>query len=119
MFHPNFLQVSIMKTFTITATLALLIATISAAPSSPKSNRQFEVSVTFYGADGASYPGSFPADDSVQPITNPLSVSSISSPGGGFCSFFGADGTETEVIGDETSIVAPPQPQVSGSCQTE
>ncbi|KAK0514912.1 hypothetical protein JMJ35_002291 [Cladonia borealis] len=105
-----------MKTFTITTSLALLVATISAAPSS---KRQFDVSVTFNGADGASYFQAFPADDSVQPITNPLSVSSISSPGGGFCSFFGADGSETVVIGDETSIVAPPQVQVSGSCQTE
>ena len=52
-------------------------------------------------------------------IANPLSVTSISSPGGGFCNFYGVDGGDTVLVGDETVIVAPPQAQVSGSCQTE
>ena len=49
-------------------------------------------------------------------IANPLSVTSITSNGGGICSFFGVDGSETETIGAETVLVAPPQAQVSGSC---
>jgi hypothetical protein len=56
-----------------------------------------------------------------QPLTisftaNPLSISQISSVGGGFCTFFGIDGSETTVVGAQTVPVGPPQTQVSGVC---
>ena len=66
-----------MKTFAISTTLALLVATISGAPSSPMvEKREFNVSVTFNGAGGASYSQAFPADDSLQPISTSPSRSS-------------------------------------------
>lgn len=48
-----------------------------------------------------------------------LSVSQINSVGGGFCVFRGIDGSETVVFGEETVAVAPPQVQISGSCDIE
>ena len=52
-------------------------------------------------------------------IANPLSVTTITSPGGGFCNFEGVDGSENVIFGEDTVTVAPPQAQVSGSCQTD
>ena len=50
---------------------------------------------------------------------NTLSVSQISSSGGAICSFFGADGSDTFLAGEETVDVGPPQVQVSGVCDVE
>ncbi len=47
---------------------------------------------------------------------NTLSVSQISSPGGAACTFFGVDGSDTFIYGEETVDVGPPQAQVSGVC---
>lgn len=54
------------------------------------------------------------------PLTdNTLSVSQINSVGGAICSFFGADGSDTFLAGEETVDVGPPQVQVSGVCDEE
>ena len=45
-----------------------------------------------------------------------LSVSQISSVGGGFCTFSGADGSSTVVVGEETVDVGPPQVLLRGTC---
>lgn len=49
-------------------------------------------------------------------LDNPLSVSKIRSEGGATCTFFGAEGSVTTVVGANTVDVGPPQPQVSGAC---
>ena len=49
---------------------------------------------------------------------NPLSVSSISLGGPGFCVITGVDGSETTVQGGDEVDVGPPQVQVSGVCST-
>ncbi len=50
---------------------------------------------------------------------NTLSVSHISSPGGAACTFFGIDGSDTFIFGEETVDVGPPQAQVSGICDSD
>ena len=50
-------------------------------------------------------------------VANPLSVSAVSSVGGGFCNFRGVDGSEVVVAdADVRHPVDPPQAQISGSC---
>ena len=59
------------------------------------------------------------------PTDNPLSVSTIEIGAGGYgtgflnlagCTFYGADGSVTEVGDSSSTDVGPPQPQVSGTC---
>jgi len=105
-----------MKSFTIAAAaLALIAGLTQAAPS----KRQFYAAITFEGAADASFEMSVPVDDTVFEITNPLSISHISSNGGAICTFFGIDGSETTVVGATTVDVGPPQTQVSGICDYE
>ncbi|BDD54442.1 hypothetical protein MPDQ_003707 [Monascus purpureus] len=104
-----------MKTSAITSVFALLAAAATAAPLEKK--QAFEVSLTFYGAGDANYSLSVPADDSSVTVDNPLSVSSIWSPGGGFCSIQGAEGWGGVLYSDETIYVGPPQPIAWVSCQ--
>ncbi|RAK97943.1 uncharacterized protein BO80DRAFT_388589 [Aspergillus ibericus CBS 121593] len=102
-----------MKTALIAATISSIAAFASA---NPVENRAFQVAITFWGADGSSYGQNFPADSSSHAITNTLSVTNISSAGGGFCNFHGVDGSSTVVIGEEKVPVSPPQAQIRGSC---
>ncbi|KAL8949212.1 MAG: hypothetical protein Q9222_004662 [Ikaeria aurantiellina] len=107
-----------MKTFTISVALALFTSLASASPVATKPEaRQFEAFITFYGADTDAYfTKSIPTDGSGFVIYNPLSISHIGSAGGATCSFFGIDGSETEVVGAQVVDVGPPQTQISGYC---
>lgn len=58
-----------MKIFSISTASALLAAFAYAAPPSALDTRQFQVSVTFFGAGGAQYTQNFPADNSVVKIS--------------------------------------------------
>ncbi|KAE8441129.1 hypothetical protein EG329_005841 [Mollisiaceae sp. DMI_Dod_QoI] len=102
-----------MQTFAITALLALVASLASAAPAE---RRQFQAQLTFYGAAGASYTLSVPTDASEFTISNPLSISQISSAGGATCGIKGIDGSDTVIVGAQTVDVGPPQTQISGSC---
>ncbi|KAL1847171.1 hypothetical protein Plec18167_002014 [Paecilomyces lecythidis] len=102
-----------MKFSEYSTVFAVLAAVSTAAPAEKK---QFSAEITFIGAAGASFSQSFVADGSSIAITNPLSISHISSDGGATCSFKGVDGSNTVVVGAETVDVGPPQTQVSGSC---
>ncbi|KAJ5915207.1 hypothetical protein N7454_011102 [Penicillium verhagenii] len=94
-------------------TLSVAIATAAASPV----KRTDTVEITFHGAAGAQFTQAFPADSTVISITNPLSVSKISSDTDSVdCSFTGVNGSITTVDGDESSDVGPPQTQVSGTC---
>ncbi|PWY90676.1 acid protease [Aspergillus heteromorphus CBS 117.55] len=53
----------------------------------------FPVSITFHGTNGTSFRQVFPADSSGHDITNPMVVTSISSPGGAICTFQGVNGS--------------------------
>jgi len=106
-----------MKTFTIFAALPFLAALVHAAPTpATVQARQFQAQITFIGAAGASFSMSVPTDGSGFTISNPLSISKISSEGGASCTFFGIDGSSTTVVGANTVDVGPPQTQTSGSC---
>ncbi|MCJ1418758.1 hypothetical protein MMC32_005109 [Xylographa parallela] len=106
-----------MKSLTMFTALSLLAAFVSAAPTpAAVEARQFQAQITFFGAAGASFSMSVPTDSSGFTISNPLSVSSISSEGGASCSFFGIDGSSTTVVGANSAVVGPPQTQTSGSC---
>ncbi|KAM0796648.1 hypothetical protein BDR22DRAFT_892966 [Usnea florida] len=102
----------------IALTLTLIAFSTAAPHPAPQHPRQFLASISFYGAG----PGppfffqQFPTDDSVHKINNTLSVSQISSPGGAACTFFGVDGSNTFLFGEQTVDVGPPQAQVSGVC---
>ncbi|KAL8653768.1 MAG: hypothetical protein Q9210_001904 [Variospora velana] len=128
-----------MKTFTISAALALLTSLVSAAPATtPHEARQFQAQITFIGAADGSFTQSVPTDGSLFTIrpssspasmflqtsvanlisaANPLSVSKISSQGGATCGFSGIDGSLTVLVGAQTVDVGPPQTQISGSCR--
>ncbi|MCJ1469529.1 hypothetical protein MMC07_008162 [Pseudocyphellaria aurata] len=108
-----------MKAFAVSAAVAILAAFAQAAPAPNPAQvqaRVFDAPVIFYGAGGAYYTESIPADGSQVIIDNPLSVSSINSPSAANCIFFGKDGSSTFVIGGQTATVAPPQQIVRGSC---
>ncbi|MCJ1356535.1 MAG: hypothetical protein MMC33_006530 [Icmadophila ericetorum] len=99
---------------TILGAVALLSTT---ALSAPLQSRQFAAQITFHGATPeAFFTQAFPADGSLVKITNPLSITSITSLGGASCSFLGIDGSQTTVVGANTAVVGPPQTQVQGSC---
>ncbi|KAI4162896.1 MAG: hypothetical protein LQ342_003407 [Letrouitia transgressa] len=104
-----------MKFLAIPTALLLAVSSVSAAPAIE--TRQFAAQITFYGAADAKYSLSIPADGSVVRITNPLSVSKISSLGGATCSFKGIDGSNTVVVGAQTVDVGPPQTQISATCR--
>ena len=67
-----------MKAFAISTALALFVATVYSAPSSPKpEERVFNVEITFIGADpDANFTQLFPADNSQYPISTSVSRSS-------------------------------------------
>ncbi|OJJ03489.1 hypothetical protein ASPVEDRAFT_30003 [Aspergillus versicolor CBS 583.65] len=73
--------------------------------------------ITFTGAADAQFTQDFPADGSIVKITNPLSISHISSNSPDIaCTFNGIDHSATTVIGVATVDVGPPQTQIQGSC---
>lgn len=128
-----------MKTFTVTAILAIAASLVQAAPA--QQTRQFEAQLTFVGAADGSFTLAVPTDGTVFPISklllhssspfsspivrsfklsqtaNDLSVSKIASLGGATCAFDGVDGSHTVLVGAQTVDVGPPQVQVSGSCR--
>ncbi|KAJ6002501.1 hypothetical protein N7451_005048 [Penicillium sp. IBT 35674x] len=92
---------------------SVAFATATAAPT----KRTDTVEITFHGAAGAQFTQSFPTDDTATSISNPLSISKISSNTNLVeCSFTGVDGSFTTVDGAVSSDVGPPQTQVSGTC---
>ncbi|KAJ5364029.1 uncharacterized protein N7496_009742 [Penicillium cataractarum] len=96
--------------------LTLSVAFATAASASPM-RRTEEVDITFIGAADAQFSQSFPLDGSEVSITNPLSISHISSSTDGiYCTFNGVDNSVTSVSGAATVDVGPPQTQVSGTC---
>ncbi|MCJ1384079.1 hypothetical protein MMC17_007195 [Xylographa soralifera] len=99
----------------------ILAALTQAAPTALQASprQEFKVSLTFYGAAGASYFMAVPADDTPYPITNPLSISSINSNGGGNCNFFGIDGSDGFLPDSGTIVISPPQPQVLVICDID
>ncbi|MCJ1285641.1 hypothetical protein MMC26_004982 [Xylographa opegraphella] len=96
----------------------ILAAVTQAAPTAVQASprEEFKVSLTFYGAAGDSYDMNVPTDDSPHPITNPMSVSSIYSNGGGNCNFFGSDGGGGFLPDAGTIDINPPQAKVSVIC---
>ena len=120
-----------MKTFTVTAILAIAASLVQAAPA--QQTRQFEADGSFTLAvptDGTVFPISKLLLHSSSPFSSPivrsfklsqtandLSVSKIASLGGATCAFDGVDGSHTVLVGAQTVDVGPPQVQVSGSCR--
>lgn len=123
-----------MKIFAIVA--ALLASVAYAAPALVEARNPASVEVDFIGAAGAEFTQDFPADGSIQKISNyclfearpriivsniwplianKLSISKIKVPLRGFTgTFYGHDGSVTVVVGPGSSDVGPPQTQVSG-----
>ncbi|KAJ5911656.1 uncharacterized protein N7473_000959 [Penicillium subrubescens] len=96
--------------------LTLTVGLATAASASPV-RRTDQVAITFIGAADAQFSQSFPTDGSRVSITNPLSISHISSGTNGVsCTFHGIDNSDTTVNGAQTVDVGPPQTQVYGSC---
>ncbi|OOF95033.1 hypothetical protein ASPCADRAFT_208646 [Aspergillus carbonarius ITEM 5010] len=76
-----------------------------------------QVLITFIGAANAQFQQAFPTNGASTAITNPLSISHISSGTSGVhCTFNGIDHSVTNVNGAVTVDVGPPQTQVSGAC---
>ncbi|KAJ5343946.1 hypothetical protein MYU51_002105 [Penicillium brevicompactum] len=99
-----------------TSTIISLFAVAAVASAIPV-KRDDHVEITFIGAADAQFTQSFPSDGSAVSITNPLSISKISSGVNGFqCTFDGIDHSVTTVSGAETVDVGPPQTQLTGSC---
>ncbi|KAJ5103288.1 hypothetical protein N7532_003817 [Penicillium argentinense] len=91
------------------------VATASAGPMKRSAGNE-PVDITFIAPD-AQFTQSFPTDGSSVDITNPLSISHISSSTDGVtCTFEGIDQGETTVTGAQYVDVGPPQTQVSGHC---
>ncbi|GKZ32176.1 hypothetical protein AbraIFM66950_001356 [Aspergillus brasiliensis] len=89
------------------------------APSNPGQTQPTggEVLITFIGAANAQFQQQFPTNGASTKITNPLSISHISSTTGGVqCTFDGIDHSVTTVNGAQTVDVGPPQTQISGAC---
>ncbi|MCJ1243526.1 hypothetical protein MMC30_000723 [Trapelia coarctata] len=108
-----------MKSFTISAALTLIAAALVHAAPVEVEARQFAAQITFQGATPeAQFTQSFPGDGTVVQITNPLSISHISSLGGATCAFYGIDGSHTILVGAQTVDVGPPQTQISGVCRS-
>lgn len=113
-----------MKISALAATIASL-ASLTAA---------FDVAVTFKGARGERFGQTFPTDasshaismyshvyscgmdQSTNSLANPMIVFEISSPGGGFCTFIGAEGESVVIYAEDTKKLKKPQPMVRGSC---
>ncbi|KAE8354276.1 hypothetical protein BDV28DRAFT_131413 [Aspergillus coremiiformis] len=103
-----------MKFSSTSALAAALVAGVNGA-SIPRT--QGSVPITFIGAADAQFTQDFPTDGSGTAITNPLSISHISSSTDGVsCVFNGIDNSVTVVSGSETVDVGPPQTQTSGTC---
>jgi len=102
----------------IISAFALLAAFTQAAPAPIQNLAPREiVEITFEGATPSAYfIEGFPTNGQVVAISNVLSISHISSPGGASCTFYGIDGSVTKVTGTELVDVGPPQTQISGSC---
>ncbi|KAL8790073.1 MAG: hypothetical protein Q9213_000775 [Squamulea squamosa] len=109
-----------MKTFAITAALALLTSVVSAAPApapAPASgSAPYQVGITFIGAAEGRFTQYFFTNGYGSGIYNNLSVSKISNSGGATCYFYGVDGSFTVVPSGATVDVGPPQTQTYGYC---
>ncbi|KKK27096.1 hypothetical protein ARAM_000041 [Aspergillus rambellii] len=100
-----------MKTTSVSAALILGLSAVQA---------QNLAHITFIGAGDAQFTQDFPTDGSFIQISNPLSISHISSSTQGIaCAFHGIDHSLTTVVGVAEVDVGPPQTQVEGSCTTE
>ncbi|KAL4778353.1 hypothetical protein BJX76DRAFT_366391 [Aspergillus varians] len=100
-----------MKLASVLPLVAALPGTLSLAL------RQNTVQITFIGAADAQFTQDFPEDGSTVKITDPLSISHISSSTPGVsCTFNGIDHGTTTVTGVQTVDVGPPQTQIQGSC---
>ncbi|KAL2837943.1 hypothetical protein BJY01DRAFT_251174 [Aspergillus pseudoustus] len=102
-----------MKLTLLATTLAALTSITSAIPTGGHADRAF---ITFHGAADASFSMDFPTDGSTVQITDVLSISKISSTSHAVCHFKGIDGSFTQVVGEQTVDVGPPQTQVWGTC---
>ncbi|PYH41111.1 uncharacterized protein BP01DRAFT_395408 [Aspergillus saccharolyticus JOP 1030-1] len=90
---------------------------VSAVPFIALGASAFNVSVTFYGAtEDESYSLLIPTDVTPVQIDNPMVVYSISSPGGGFCTFVGVEGEDVVIYAEEEVELTTPQAIKSGSC---
>jgi hypothetical protein len=145
-----------MKVSIFSTIFATLLAASSAAPFDPSCQSQIDalrqiqidalrlldVSVTFYGAAGASFNQQFAADSKIYRISkffpcslhigwkrtgnvnhwqflfaaNPLSISYIKVEGPAICTFYGINKGITHVIDGQVVPVGPPQTQVFGAC---
>ncbi|PYH28354.1 uncharacterized protein BO87DRAFT_371165 [Aspergillus neoniger CBS 115656] len=77
-----------------------------------------QVLITFVGAANAQFQQQFPTNGVSTKISNPLSISHISSTTGGVkCTFNGVDNSVTTINGAQTVDVGPPQTQISGTCR--
>ncbi|KAJ5473155.1 hypothetical protein N7475_002721 [Penicillium sp. IBT 31633x] len=86
-------------------------------PTPPTPPAEDQVHVTFFGAADAQFSQSFPMTGELVKITNPLSISHITTGTEGItCTFNGIDHSVTAVTGTQLVDVGPPQTQVSGSC---
>ncbi|KAL3464626.1 hypothetical protein BJX64DRAFT_254663 [Aspergillus heterothallicus] len=102
-----------MKLILLTTTLATLTSITTAIPTGDHGHLAH---ITFHGAADAAFTMDFPTDGSAVQITNVLSISKISSTSDAVCHFRGIDGSFTEVVGQQTVDVGPPQTQIWGSC---
>ncbi|KAF7593582.1 hypothetical protein BBP40_011202 [Aspergillus hancockii] len=103
-----------MRVSSLSALVAAFVASVTGA-SIPRA--QATVPITFIGAADAQFTQDFPTDGSGTSITNPLSISHISSSTDGVsCVFNGIDHSVTAVSGVQTVDVGPPQTQVWGTC---
>ncbi|KAJ5765058.1 hypothetical protein N7520_004617 [Penicillium odoratum] len=92
---------------------SVALATATAVPV----KRDDTVEITFYGAAGTQFTQSFPTDSTVTQITNPLSISRISSSSDDAeCTFSGSGGSVTTIEGAYWKDVGPPQTQIFGTC---
>ncbi|MCJ1403001.1 hypothetical protein MMC11_006223 [Xylographa trunciseda] len=107
-----------MKSSTLSIMTTILAALTQAAPTPVQASprQDFKVALTFFGAARASFDMEVPTDDTLHLITNPLSISSIYSNGGGDCSFFGVNGSGAFLPDSGTVFISPPQTQVSVVC---
>lgn len=115
-----------MKATTTSIIFALLAAIAHAAPApvpqsepcNPNAHGRYCFAI-LYGAAGVSQNVSQEINLQVDPIDVPFSVSSISNPDNGqyeFWTFYGEDGSVTNVAPGETTDVGPPQVQTSAYC---
>ncbi|KAL3259191.1 hypothetical protein ABHI18_005445 [Aspergillus niger] len=92
----------------------------STSPSNPGQTHPTggQVLITFVGAANAQFQQQFPTNGASTKISNPLSISHITSNTGGIhCTFNGIDNSVTTINGAQTVDVGPPQTQISGTCR--